>query len=239
MYLTMPNYTTPYRNRCIGCGAEEPVRSIQGCQFKVPQIKDLNKPHSCGLEDFPSEKLSSKKAMGCHSHRQSKKHRNSYRRKLNNGLKWSPICTKKRANPDVVHLRQPKQKSVMSSEPFYKAVILREMIRLGRQPNRKFEKAARNAQPINEMNYDSDTLQEQVPYDIETAEACKPCIVEMKEVSASPSFENNVQMRRDNNSKEFKILNSTNCSTPFESFAMDAGERGTPGHNFLEKPMEI
>ncbi|XP_043648827.1 uncharacterized protein LOC122617156 isoform X2 [Drosophila teissieri] len=160
MYLTMPYYTTPYKNRCIGCGAEEPIRSFLGCQIKVPQNKDLDKPHSCGLQDFTSQKLSLKKAIGCRRHRQSKKHRNSYRRKLNNGLKWSPTSAKKQANPKVAHLLQQKPITLVSSEPFYKAVILREMIRIGRQPNRKFAKDARNSLPINEMYYYSDTLPE-------------------------------------------------------------------------------
>ncbi|KQS70375.1 uncharacterized protein Dere_GG26270 [Drosophila erecta] len=151
MYLTRPNYTTPYKSQCIGCGAEVPVSSILGCHFKVPQNKDLDKPHSCGLQDFTAaSSTSSKRASSHQHHRQLRKHRNGSRRRLINYFKWTPSCTQKRANPDVTKLLQPKRKSAKSSEPFYKAVILREMIRLGRQPNRKFERAARKANSLQE-----------------------------------------------------------------------------------------
>jgi len=120
----MSNYRVTYKNRCISCGVEVPVLSTNGCHFKVQ-----DKFNSCGSKISNPRKRPS----------QIKRHRNISQRKLNNGFKWSSSSTKKRFYPLV-----KKQKLLMSSEPSHKALILREMIRLGRKPNRKFEKAARN-----------------------------------------------------------------------------------------------
>ncbi|XP_033159969.1 uncharacterized protein LOC117140904 [Drosophila mauritiana] len=131
----MPNYTFPYTSRCISCGV---AVSTKGCLFKVSQNEVQDTLNSCGSEDVTSNAPTSKISNPRKRHSQIKRKRNSSHRKLINGFKLSP---KKPFTPFV-----KKQILLMSSEhSLYKAVILREMIRLGRKPNRKFEKAAINA----------------------------------------------------------------------------------------------
>ncbi|KAH8353620.1 hypothetical protein KR084_012251, partial [Drosophila pseudotakahashii] len=135
-YLAMARYTSP----CIYCGDEVSVCSFLGSQFRVPVSKAFGNPNPCSSEDLDTGNIasSSKGASPSQRAHQSKKAVSSQKRST---FKLSSICKKKA-------LQQTKKvadkESEASPEPLYKAVILREMIRLGRQPNIMLKKSARS-----------------------------------------------------------------------------------------------
>nr|XP_044250853.1 uncharacterized protein LOC108063681 [Drosophila takahashii] len=143
----MSKYTSAYKGSCIYCGDEVSVCSFLGRQFRVPVSKAFDNPNSCSSEDLASP---SKRASPSQRARQSKKAGSSQKR---SAFKVSSIYRKKRTNASLKKALHQKKRTADkesdgSPEPLFKAVILREMIRLGRQPNIMVKKSARSVKPI-------------------------------------------------------------------------------------------
>jgi len=139
--------SSPFKSSCIYCSDEVSVCSFLGYRSRIPVDKSLARSSSCSSEDSGTENASSKRAYPSQRSRQSKKPKSTLKCST---FKKPSKCQKQRPNPSIKKALKEKRKlnkesESCSPEPLFKAVILREMIRLGRQPKTTFGKVAESA----------------------------------------------------------------------------------------------
>ncbi|XP_052853675.1 uncharacterized protein LOC128263055 [Drosophila gunungcola] len=197
----MSNYTSPFKRSCIHCGVAVSVCSFLGRQVRIPACKASVSPIHSDLEE--------KRTSPSQRARQLAKSKTVPRKRSSKGIK-------KRPNPIIKGLAQ-KLKSAEkqpqgSSEPLFKSVILREMMRLGRRPSAKFRKAAMSVNYcVPERSYEAGKLPENpfCPVHEQPGREFESGIMEMNVTprTTSSSFETEVQLcdlHKIGTSKEFE-----------------------------------
>ncbi|XP_017055886.1 uncharacterized protein LOC108097860 [Drosophila ficusphila] len=174
---------------------QEPTSSL------FPGTNKFSSPNPCCSKELRLKNYS-KTAYPSKKHRQSSKRSGTYRKIIN--FKWSSGAQKSQRSPmflrHLVHkLKLYKRDLGKSSRPLFKAVILKEMIRLGRRPNPRFLKDVQRAMCIPKCNKTKNVTEScanQIS-SMEIAEisqvkpSCEPTLLEPKiDLFASPLMEN-------------------------------------------------
>ncbi|XP_016977671.1 uncharacterized protein LOC108043468 isoform X1 [Drosophila rhopaloa] len=219
----MPSYTSHLKRCCTCCGVEMFVCALKGCQCRNPG-EPCTSPNFTGFEKSNAENHTAPESAS--PSQQARILTKSKITPLRKGL----AVTKKRKSPIIRGLKS-KLKLVLqttegSSVPVFKAVILREMIRLGRQPNLKFKQAARRVRPFlnrcNEVKNSPADFSNQVQMQsivsgdkIKNVEESESGVIKMTETPTTSSSEPEVQIHDQN---------LGNFCTPLESPRIDMYE---------------
>ncbi|XP_016977673.1 uncharacterized protein LOC108043468 isoform X2 [Drosophila rhopaloa] len=199
----MPSYTSHLKRCCTCCGVEMFVCALKGCQCRNPG-EPCTSPNFTGFEKSNAENHTAPESAS--------------------PSQQARILTKSKITPLRKGLAVTKKQG--SSVPVFKAVILREMIRLGRQPNLKFKQAARRVRPFlnrcNEVKNSPADFSNQVQMQsivsgdkIKNVEESESGVIKMTETPTTSSSEPEVQIHDQN---------LGNFCTPLESPRIDMYE---------------
>ncbi|XP_016962268.1 uncharacterized protein LOC108032777 [Drosophila biarmipes] len=234
----MSTFISPYKSTCIYCSDEVSVCSFLGYQSRIPVDKSLAISSCSSSEDLGTGNASSKRSFPSQGSRQTKKPKSSLK---GSSFKKTGKCQKQRPNSAMMKALQQKQQldkeSERTPEPFFKAIILREMIRLGRQPKIMTEKTAKStptsrkyslkksckvenlsAKPADQMQILFGTQENAV----ENLVKSQSLIIKINEVPRTTSSEHEIQIHIQGFPQQLENLGS--ADTELKSSLMDLDE---------------